>query len=1744
MSDKPKVEKKNQNVYLVDPNPPGMEAHNTEDLFIYVKLSAFDRNRSNTSGTSGEINFIATQVNYNSKGEIIKNSEGKQQTYATTDYTRIGGVTPADGRGILEGFGINSIDIKYNASLVPQVDISFTDVRGSSLFDVISEDNKKSPYSVFFKMPYPVFQLSVKGYYGKTVDYCLHMLNWTSDFDGGTGNFNINANFVGFQQAFLADMLIGNIIGTINTPEGFAKLNGIFNEELSENPQLAPIGSDGELNDEKLDIRKLDDFFIQISKLQIEFEDIKSRDSGVEELKVLNEQINKLKGINTFIGVPLLKSKDKNENGEDIPYEEKINDPQQINTSTINDNALKSGNDYLSIRDFLIVNTIRLGDIEDFFNTFKDLSLDYTKFIEENSEKLEGGLDETSQQDLIDALSIPKDTEKSYNNFILTNGVTLDANKTIKLEDLFTSFSQQDSILNKGYGYFPNTFTNSPINQTFDTSIFSDTGPTGRITLLEKGGLSLENNVFIFDLRVTRAKIQNTLLKLDKIKKEKIKEVYDKLNKQLEKKLKFKPTIRNVFRIICNNTEAMLQTLYDVSENAGQEEKYNNRKRFLSDNGLETDIPTNINKIFPWPRFFRVSDAEGSQEIYIGEADVQTNLKFYPEYQFVEDVYSNLVNRRKELKNVSNTVKNIKKSSFDTDNWFPLNVLDYSSNPFIPLNFLGNEQELLQNFSENVFKRILVTKKYSEYEIPLIATLDGINANKTIFNEEVRQMFMNSSASNANIINIIKKLPDVVVNNNKIIIIRPFKLDDRSKYTFGNNELDDDANTLILNDSKITNNSKLLWKEVRDNEKYKKKVSYEEVKDDYKIFYYNNNLTYNLFNKAYIPEVSKNLIKNSNKNSKYNITTITDIDLTTTKSPTEGVFINKIITDETDLQEMPPNNYMTDWLFYKNQSNPDRAYLLLSTLPFNFFGDIYDIFSKQKLKTGILKLPKYYTYFIGAILYRNPRLDSSPLNDISNWEVTVNNVVSSYDKLYSPNTEYLKIGAAVNSITPKQKEIEQTLLNNIPLSLRNTLTLNFIDWAYNTTGFEQFEQLIIKYKSNDPSHTNLSAEELKVQGNKVVSELMKLDDWIIPNTSVFTTTDFLDKYNNKFITEADINTYLNVFKQNFKIIEKSNTNGNTTDKEKLKENSNKTENAIKLKIYQYFKNINDKWVSDPDTYTNLCNNSRNLIEYFKFIDRGWDDIGDKAIINLSSLSSLSSNLDSNIYFFISKILRDNNFLFQILPTYIDYKDPVEVQEMFLPIPNVSEKNRSGGPAYVCIFAGGNSEVLDIGDSNQYTFANDGFDFNKLPNDMNGGKDNALVAFRVAFGAENQTIFKNVSLSQQEHKQTGEYFKVLADVIDKRGGTQRSYQGTDLLELFKTRSYTCKVDALGCMNIQPLMYFDLQNVPFFKGAYMITGVNHSISPNTMSTSFTGVRQSKFVTSYVEEGTAFLNIDENEDLGIEPVPLTNLLSSSPIYTIGIRKDVENENFPQISSQQLEDLGVEETIINDVIVSLNITLTNFGVISMSQGTMFLANLLSNSNNLKNTVKTYNISEEDLENSIVKFDNSSPFSGETKYYDITSLDTNPPYIKYVNTGTPNNIVYNPPILSINDDKNPLGNTQEGDNYRFRERGYLYINGKTEYLNLKGSTESLALEPYLIEDPSNSMLVSGLVWNGFSDSKDPKNNKGANEIAKKGGTAAVLNETTELVKTDMQNTIEIWEKILKVFYAADGQPLIDYERG
>ena len=286
-SNEPKVED-NGFLKLVDPNPPGREVIPVEDLFIYVKLTARSKARCGVGGDETEVNFIATKIDYASE----RKPEKGNISYATTDFTEIGGLSiDQNKQGTLEGFGIKSIDITYNASLVPQVNITFIDLRGASLFDVIDSDNRESPYSIFFKLPYPVFELTVKGYYGQPVTYCLHMLDWNSQFNGSDGNFEITAKFVGFQSAFLTDIKLQHVLGVIDgTNEGLKRLSGttITNFE-----------------GEKVTTPKLSDFLNNISKVDIDIASLQTNSTGFDELKKLNSIKSVLGSLRSYVGAPI-----------------------------------------------------------------------------------------------------------------------------------------------------------------------------------------------------------------------------------------------------------------------------------------------------------------------------------------------------------------------------------------------------------------------------------------------------------------------------------------------------------------------------------------------------------------------------------------------------------------------------------------------------------------------------------------------------------------------------------------------------------------------------------------------------------------------------------------------------------------------------------------------------------------------------------------------------------------------------------------------------------------------------------------------------------------------------------------------------------------------------------------------------------------------------------------------------------------------------------------------------------------------------------------------------------------------------------------------------------------------------------------------------------------------------------------------------------------------------------------------
>jgi len=201
----PEIVLNTNGVRYVDPNPTD-EIVNHEDLVMYVKLVARSKGRSilTYNEDSEQTTVIAERRNVKSETNFTYPND---KDYIDTSWTNIGGGNLNFGED-LGSFGITNINIEFKSSFMPQIVIDFVDVRGSALF----EQGPCSPYAVFFHLPYPVFELTVKGYYGRPVTYTLALVKFNTKFNSETGNFESKAEFVGYTYAFLADIPMGYIM--------------------------------------------------------------------------------------------------------------------------------------------------------------------------------------------------------------------------------------------------------------------------------------------------------------------------------------------------------------------------------------------------------------------------------------------------------------------------------------------------------------------------------------------------------------------------------------------------------------------------------------------------------------------------------------------------------------------------------------------------------------------------------------------------------------------------------------------------------------------------------------------------------------------------------------------------------------------------------------------------------------------------------------------------------------------------------------------------------------------------------------------------------------------------------------------------------------------------------------------------------------------------------------------------------------------------------------------------------------------------------------------------------------------------------------------------------------------------------------------------------------------------------------------------------------------------------------------
>ena len=382
-----------------------------------------------------------------------------------------------------------------------------------------------------------------------------------------------------------------------------------------------------------------------------------------------------------------------------------------------------------------------------------------------------------------------------------------------------------------------------------------------------------------------------------------------------------------------------------------------------------------------------------------------------------------------------------------------------------------------------------------------------------------------------------------------------------------------------------------------------------------------------------------------------------------------------------------------------------------------------------------------------------------------------------------------------------------------------------------------------------------------------------------------------------------------------------------------------TSDKLKLACYIALKNLYDRWICNRrrEFWTFSCDPKRMVIGgsksnftvrsdfgRFFYIDEFYHDIGMKIRPNLTKFVNMTEKLGgitekvneanlaaSSIIKVLSTTGQYAGCSLLTLPTMLGMArtycddDMNSIEDVFKAY-SYNDSVRKGGlqSSFIVLYSNQKSSVLNVKDeSGKMAYKTDGFDIANtwgeiVPQPMFADSDeNGFVvpAFGVTFAKQNQSYFKDVKLSMNDHQIT-EYSimnEVQISYQSNKGPRETSIVGQDLFSVYSNYSYSCDVTMMGDAQITPLMYFQLNNIPMWKGAYMITNVQHTISNAGMETTFKGVRQARPSLPFTDDDMNIPASDaaeqtpqsQNKDGEGKPMPSENSMSERPLQVIDV-------------------------------------------------------------------------------------------------------------------------------------------------------------------------------------------------------------------------------------------------------------------
>jgi len=1516
----------NGNIILIDPNDVNINPSITnsipqyQDMFIFAELKATRKGRTvletaSELGNGGnilktglekdvaEINFIGVDQNINSPNYLK----------FTTNYY--------DGSNGNEGFGMSSIKVIINSSFVPQVSIQFIDVRGLAFFN-----RENSPYRILFDFPPPIFILTIKGYYGKSIQYKLHLVKYTSEFKAENGNFVIDAQFVAVTFAPLSDVLFRYIV---NFP-----LIQQTNTSISLTPQPnVPPKNTYEL------ILKLKNLYDKISK----------------ELKTLPETQKYDTTLNQLA---------KNASTLSIlaDYKQKLNDSGTAYLITVDTSALNPQSPSSTLPSFpYVINNNNQPTVIDEKNIISTTSFsDYDNIIKSFS-----------------TYAVPaNNTKKLYIVFVSGKVDTVPytgvKSKATKLSLAMDDYKNQliNSYQDVGLANTSITIPSVYFSNSYDITALKNNVPS-----------TIYTGIDITDFYMKLYKERTSLISSKGVLTTTINGI---INNIIMKNLGMMPSIYNIFEILLNDVDTFFQTLRDVSNKA--EVHHNNpdyNKIILNTKPKQyVDIKSQAatTQIYSFPLVIDQQNITGGQrEVRVAPIKLSQLLpEPFPELTLVENFietfnkqrkFTELMNAKNEL-NADGTYKWIPISPLDskigssdtssayTGPYFGIDTIDGGGSTTMPINLTTDTR--LSQVLKIVLDRFYILsqssypasiygkdKQISRAYIDFFAKSEAAN----LANSMTETKYASNIKDNAN--KFVSNLNDfyTYLNTSEMINHYIFTPADKSSFPLagdqaGNNEVYVDKENGGYRGSIVTDQKINLQNFTNDTTKPVDKFQNDVLRGlfgnilkgrEHESFYNftDENLLYvqDKFVKDGVVDESEVVTDKNGVNIKTryldstafgnnaNATTILGIPVSY-----KSIVIPELLasgntyfrqiggfprSDAASLKNF--DNIINPWIFQLSNfdtqiyntiiNNNSSSYnQKLSALMFlSNYGYSLSPFNQYPNRlnpllftiAGVLETPSYIPAYLGALITATDGSDPKfTIQTIKNFFLSGSgkNLTSSGYFIFADLHDVSNYLSTADKAVYKARF--DTFLSNIYPSILTGVQGLYTDVNNATSKLTGLAQITKKEKLytfylNPKSTENGSGYRYY----EILSPLITRTN--IVNYSEITFSTGTTKIGYTSLQTLNTNTKTKAINDSFfktffgELLANINTKQADLKKEETANEKLKGDEDVITQTYYSFKNINDKWLTAP----NIVNqkgypsneSNRRLIDYFAFVDRAMNPIGD-TIINVEILSQIFEDPNVTVFSALSQLLSLNGFEFFPLQNFMSYTQK-SWEDSFIITPDISIAQSA---AFVCMYIGGTSSYptgvangfVDDGITDLSTSAT--VDFKTKPpldpttkqlnpNINSNSEDGKQItknvgfpwgqvrAFRVRFGEQNQSMFTDIKIDSKEYPETNESLQILARLAGDNKIQAPVPKGQNLYNLYENRAYKATIIGLGNAMIQPTQYFQLENVPLFSGAYIILTVEHNIEPNKMTTSFAGTKILRYPVLRVLNPAAIMGFD---------------------------------------------------------------------------------------------------------------------------------------------------------------------------------------------------------------------------------------------------------------------------------------------